>query len=131
MLSSQGDPRALEGLAEINFCPGGLWNEGAVGTNGPGTAIATGEAVHIVGAEHFGQAWHRWHCAAVPIRDPATGALLGVLDISGFREHAHPHSLNLARALVVAIEQMLVAREAGRRYLALSKLADLSARYPG
>jgi transcriptional regulator of acetoin/glycerol metabolism len=131
MLSGLGDPHALEGLAEINFRPGGLWQEGAVGTNGPGTALATGQPVHIVGAEHFCQAWQRWHCAAVPLRDPATGDVLGVLDISGFREYAHPHSLDLAKALVVAIEQMLVAREAERRSLALGKLADLAMRYPG
>ncbi len=131
MLSSEGDPRALEGLAEINFRPGGLWEEGAVGTNGPGTALATGNPVHIVGAEHFCQSWQRWHCAAVPIRDPATGEILGVLDISGFREYAHPHSLDLANALVVAIQQMLVAREAERRSMALGKLADLSTRFPG
>jgi transcriptional regulator of acetoin/glycerol metabolism len=130
MLSSEGDPVAREGLAEINFAPGGLWTEAAVGTNGPGTALATGQPVHIVGAEHFCQAWHPWHCAAVPVRDPVTGAVLGVLDISGFREFAHPHSLNLAHALVLAIEQMLTAREAERRFQALSKLADLSARYP-
>ena len=131
MLSSQGDPRALEGLAEINFRPGGLWAEGAVGTNGPGTALATGAPVHIVGAEHFCQTWHRWHCAAVPIRDPATGELLGVLDISGFREYAHPHSLDLAKALAVAIQQMLVAREAERRVMAMGKLTELATRYPG
>ena len=131
MLSSEGDRAALEGLAEINFAPGGLWTESAVGTNGPGTALATGAPVHIVGAEHFCQAWHRWHCAAVPVRHPVTGAVIGVLDISGFREYAHPHSLNLAHALVLAIEQMLTAREAERRCLTLGKFIDLAARYPG
>jgi transcriptional regulator of acetoin/glycerol metabolism len=131
MLSSEGDPHALEGLAEINFAPGGLWTEQAAGTNGPGTALATGAPAHIVGAEHFCQAWHRWHCAAVPVRHPLTGGVIGVLDISGFREYAHPHSLNLAHALVLAIEQMLGAREVERRYLTLRTFTDLAARYPG
>jgi transcriptional regulator of acetoin/glycerol metabolism len=131
MLWSEGDAAAREGLAGINFAPGGLWSETVAGTNGPGTALATGLPVHIVGAEHFCQAWHRWHCAAVPVRDPVTGAVIGVLDISGFREFAHPHSLNLAHALVLAIEQMLTAREAERRFLTLARLTDLSSRYPG
>ncbi len=131
MLSSEGDPAALEGLAEINFRPGALWTEDAVGTNGPGTALATGAATHIVGAEHFCERWHRWHCAAVPIRDPATGRVAGVLDISGFREFAHPHTLNLALALVIAIEQTLAAREVERRYLTLQSFTDLTTRYPG
>jgi transcriptional regulator of acetoin/glycerol metabolism len=131
MLAAEGDPAALEGLGEINFRPGGLWAEAVVGTNGPGTALATGQPTHIVGAEHFCARWHPWHCAAVPVRDPATGEMLGVLDISGFREYAHPHTLNLALALVVAIEQTLAARETERRYLTLSRLTELTLRYPG
>jgi transcriptional regulator of acetoin/glycerol metabolism len=130
MLSSEGDPAALEGLAEINFRPGALWTEGAVGTNGPGTALVTGAPAHIVGAEHYCERWHRWHCAAVPIRDPATQRIAGVLDISGFREYAHPHTLNLALALVIAIEQTLAARETERRYLILQSFTDLTTRYP-
>jgi transcriptional regulator of acetoin/glycerol metabolism len=131
MLSCEGDPAALEGLAEINFRPGGHWAEAVVGTNGPGTAIATAQPAHIVGAEHFCERWHRWHCAAVPIHDPATAEIAGVLDISGFREYAHPHTLNLALALVVAIEQTLAARETERRYLTLRSFTDLTARFPG
>ncbi len=131
MLAAEGDPAALDGLAEINFRPGGLWAETAVGTNGPGTALATGMAAHIVGAEHYVERWQRWHCAAVPIRDPATSDVAGVLDISGFREFAHPHTLNLALALVVAIEQTLAAREVERRYLTLQSFTDLTSRYPG
>jgi transcriptional regulator of acetoin/glycerol metabolism len=131
MLTCEGDPAALEGLAEINFRPGGLWAETAVGTNGPGTALATGAPAHIVGAEHFCERWQRWHCAAVPIHDPASSEIAGVLDISGFREYAHPHTLNLALALVVAIEQTLAAREVERRYLVLQGFTDLAARYPG
>jgi len=131
MLSCEGDPAAVEGLAEINFRPGGLWAEEVVGTNGPGTALATARPAHIVGAEHFCERWQRWHCAAVPIRDPATAEIAGVLDISGFREYAHPHTLNLALALVVAIEQTLAAREAERRYLTLQSFTDLTARFPG
>jgi transcriptional regulator of acetoin/glycerol metabolism len=130
MLSCQGDPAALEGLAEINFRPGGHWAEGVVGTNGPGTALSTGAPAHIVGAEHFCERWQRWHCAAVPVRDPATGRIAGIVDISGFREYAHPHTLNLALALAVAIEQTLAAREIERRYLTLRRFTELTTRYP-
>jgi transcriptional regulator of acetoin/glycerol metabolism len=130
MLTAEGDPAALEGLADINFRPGALWSEEAVGTNGPGTALATGTATHIVGAEHFCFRWQPWHCAAVPLRDLSTGRTLGVLDVSGFRERAHPHTLNLALALALAIEQSLAAREVERRYLAIVRLTHLAHRYP-
>ena len=131
MLWSEGDPRALEGLAGINFRPGAHWAEEFVGTNGPGTALATGLPVHIVGAEHFCEQWQAWHCAAMPVRDPLTGEVCGAVDISGFREAAHPHTLTLTATLVVAIEQMLRAREAERRTLVMRRMAELASRWPG
>ena len=131
MLSADGDPSALEGLAAINFRPGGDWNERTVGTNGPGIALATGQPTHIVGAEHFCERWHAWHCAAVPIKDPVHGRVAGALDLSGFREAAHPHTLNLAIALGVAIEQTLTAREYERRFAILQQFQQLSSKYAG
>ncbi len=131
MLSATGDSNALEGLAEINFRPGALWSEEAVGTNGPGTALALARAVHIVGAEHFCERWHGWHCAAAPIRDPLTQEVLGVLDLSGLRERAHPHTLSLASAIAVALEQRLVARESERRVTLLRRFGALVGQYPG
>ena len=131
MLAAEGDEAALEGLAEINFRPGGQWTEAVVGTNGPGTALATGRPTHIVGAEHFCEGWQRWHCAAVPITDPGTSRIAGVIDISGFREQAHPHTLGLTIALAVAIEQALAARALERRNLVLQAFGLLAAQYPG
>jgi sigma-54 dependent transcriptional regulator, acetoin dehydrogenase operon transcriptional activator AcoR len=131
MLHSEGEARALDGLAGINFRPGSVWSEAAVGTNGPGTALATRRPVHIVGAEHFCEEWQGWHCAAVPLRDPLTGAVGGALDVSGFRHTANPHTLMLVVALGAAIEQMLAAREAQRRALVLERFASFTARWPG
>ncbi|MEO8622381.1 MAG: sigma-54-dependent Fis family transcriptional regulator [bacterium] len=127
MLACEGDGRAREGLARINFRPGALWTEGAIGTNGPGTALQTESAVHIVGAEHFCEALHDWHCAAVPLRDEVTGSILGVIDVSGFRRYAHPHSFELALALASSVQQMLTFRESERRYAVLHRFAELSA----
>jgi sigma-54 dependent transcriptional regulator, acetoin dehydrogenase operon transcriptional activator AcoR len=131
MLHSEGEARALDGLGGINFRPGAAWSEQAVGTNGPGTALATGRAVHIVGAEHFCEQWAGWHCAAVPLRDPLNGAVQGALDVSGFSRTANPHTLMLVVALGAAIEQMLAAREAQRRAFVLERFATFLSRWPG
>ncbi len=131
MLAWDGDRRAQEGLAAINFRPGGLWAESAVGTNGPGTALETERPTHIVGAEHFCEQWHGWHCAAVPIRDAAASRVMGAIDVSGFREHAHPHALMLAAALGVAVERTLAAKEEHRRFQTMEAYAGLLVRYPG
>jgi transcriptional regulator of acetoin/glycerol metabolism len=130
MLHGEGDPAALDGLQAINFRPGALWTEAVVGTNGPGTALASRMPVHVVGVEHFCAAWHDWHCAAYPIRDQLTSQVLGVVDLSGFREAAHPHTLTLAIAIGVAIEQSLSARDAMRRAEILQQFVDLTRRYP-
>ncbi len=130
MLAATGDPRALEQLAEINFRPGALWSEEAVGTNGPGTALALARAVHIVGAEHFCERWQGWHCAAAPIRDPLTQHVVGVLDLSGFRDRAHPHTLSLVSAIAVALEQRLATRESERRVSLLRRFGALVGQYP-
>jgi sigma-54 dependent transcriptional regulator, acetoin dehydrogenase operon transcriptional activator AcoR len=130
MLASEGDPGARERLAEINFAPGGLWQESAVGTNGPGTALAAGKPVHVVGAEHYCEAWRPWHCAAAPIRDPASGEVCGVLDITGGWQHADPRLLNLVRALAVSVERAMAARHLERRCRILTAFSDIVARYP-
>lgn len=131
MLAADGDPGTLEGLAEINFAPGGLWTESAAGTNGPGTALATGAAVEVVGTEHWCVGWKRWHCAAAPVRDPATGRVVGVLDLSGPVDAALPHALPVVRALALAVEERLAARAARDRSRALTRWADLVSSYPG
>lgn len=130
MLSADGDPRTLERLADINFRPGALWSEAAVGTNGPGTALALQRAVHVVGAEHFCERWQAWHCASVPVRDPSTGLPLGVIDLSGSRESAHPYALTMATAIAVALEQRLATRDAEQRATLLLAYSRLIARYP-
>ena len=129
-LAGDGDRHALDALAGINFRPGALWTEAAVGTNGPGTALAAGEAVHIVGTEHFCEAWQPWHCAAVPLRDPVDGAIVGVVDVSGAAARAGAHVLQLARVLAVAVEQALGHLDAIRRVHLLECLGERAARRP-
>lgn len=129
MLVSAGDPFVLEQLDDIHFIPGSNWSEAAAGTNGPGTALATGRAVHVVGPEHFCAAWHPWHCAAVPLHAPS-GDIVGALDLSGPTQRADPRILQLAQSLGSTVEQALLARAWRRQTLVLSRYAELSARYP-
>ena len=49
----------------------------------------------------------RWTCAAAPIHDPATGRLLGAIDVTGGDHLANPHSLALVRATALAAEAYL------------------------
>jgi GAF domain-containing protein len=88
----------------MNFVEGAAWDEPHAGTNAPGTALALGRPVQIFSTEHFLHAVQRWTCAAAPIRDPATGQVLGVIDVTGGDPVAHPHSLALVKAAARAAE---------------------------
>jgi transcriptional regulator of acetoin/glycerol metabolism len=67
----------------LGFVEGAHWSESVVGTNAIGTALTEETDVQLFSAEHFESAQHPWYCSAVPVHDPHTGALLGIVDISG------------------------------------------------
>ncbi|MDQ0938994.1 GAF domain-containing protein [Streptomyces sp. V1I1] len=91
----------------MNFVPGARWAEAVAGTNAPGTAITLDRPVQVFAAEHFRRPVQAWTCAAAPIHDPATGRLLGAVDITGGDRLAHPHSLAFVGAVARAAESQL------------------------
>ncbi|HET9080998.1 MAG TPA: GAF domain-containing protein [Trebonia sp.] len=101
-------PRAVQRNAErLGFCPGANWAEQAVGTNAIGTALVVRHAVQVYSAEHFVKSHHSWTCAAAPIHDPASGELLGVVDVSGAAATVHPSTLALIDAAARMAEASL------------------------
>jgi hypothetical protein len=83
----------------VNFVPGGRWDESSVGTNALALALRTGRPSTVYSAEHFSRAVHGWVCYSVPLTDPATGDVLGVLDLSTTWDRAHPLAMSAAQAL--------------------------------
>src|SRR5260370_10244392 len=98
IIETAGDPRIVDQGRRNHLEVGGNWEEGAIGTNAIGTALAEGRAVRILGAEHFCEDVQRWACAATPVRYPGDGELLGVVDISGPAGALNPHRPRPARA---------------------------------
>jgi hypothetical protein len=100
--------RELRRSAErVGLVPGAVWNEQAAGTNAMGTALAVDHAVQVFAAEHVRSDVHEWTCAAAPLHDPATGALLGTIDLTAPASAVHPHSLVLVMATARAVRTML------------------------
>jgi hypothetical protein len=136
LLWVDGDP-ALQRRAEgMMFVPGADWSEATVGTSAPGTALALGRGIQISGAEHYQRAVHAWSCTAVPFHDPDSGAVLGVVDITGTASAVAPHTLSLVEATVAAaqaqlrVERLQLAADlAGRP--ARRRAAASAARAPG
>ena len=108
LLSIEGSAAIRMRAAEVmNFAEGTLWSEGGAGTNAIGTAVAVDHAVQVFGPEHFHEPVQRWVCSAAPIHDPDTGALIGVIDLTGDFSTVHPASLAVATATATAVEGSL------------------------
>ncbi len=107
LLWVEGCPRLRSRAEGMHFIPGADWSEGCAGTNAPGTALAVDSPVQIFGAEHLSRSVTPWSCSAAPIHEPDTGAILGVLDLTGGSEVVTPQTLALVRATVAAVEAEL------------------------
>jgi hypothetical protein len=91
----------------MNFAEGTLWSEGGAGTNAIGTALAAEHAVQVFATEHFNEVVQEWTCAAAPVKDPDTGQVIGVIDLTGAMSTVHPHSMAVATATAQAVEAQL------------------------
>lgn len=116
-----GDPALIDGAREINLDRGASWSESSAGTNAMGTALAVDHPIQVFSAEHFSTPVHGWTCSAAPIHDPATGELIGVIDLSGRLETAHPHSLGLVANAARQIESELLAARMQHRKPVVSR----------
>ncbi len=115
VLEAVGDLYTLEQGQDIHLMQGGAWNEGVVGTNGIGTALATGRPAQVHAAEHFCEGIKRWTCAAAPVYEPGSGAILGVVDISGPPATYQRNNLALAVTAARQIEATIGERAAQER----------------
>ncbi|WP_104166376.1 transcriptional regulator [Cryobacterium sp. N22] len=107
LLWIDGDSSVRTRAEDMHFVVGADWSEARVGTSAPGTALALDHGIQIQRAEHFSQLAHPFSCTAVPIHDPVTGALLGVIDITGGDAAVAPQTLPLVEAAVAALEAEL------------------------
>jgi hypothetical protein len=109
-----GRPAVLRRAESIGFVEGAQWDEAHAGTNAPGTALRLDAAVSIRSAEHFVRPVQRWSCAAAPIHDPRTHAILGIVDITGGPDVGTPQTVAMIRAAARMAESELGRLDAVR-----------------
>lgn len=112
LLWLHGPPQALRRAEAINFLEGTAWDESSAGTNAVGTALQLGIPVQIRGPEHFAQPVQAWSCTAAPIRDPATGQIIGAIDVTGGRDVESPQALAMVLATARLAETELARLQA-------------------
>ncbi|MEC3893729.1 GAF domain-containing protein [Nocardiopsis alba] len=110
LLWVEGDHGLRSKGEELHFVEGANWHERSAGTNAPGVALALGHEVRVFASEHFSRGVQHWSCSAAPLRDPDTGELLGVLDLTGDDHLASPQALALVRAAATAAEMEIRVR---------------------
>lgn len=110
ILNAIGDEEILSQAFSMKMVPGALMNEENIGTNAMGMVVQTNSPIQISGKEHYVTAYHKWTCSAAPIKDKQ-GKLIGVLNLTGYIEHVHPHTLGMVIAASNAIEEMLKVQE--------------------
>jgi hypothetical protein len=107
LLWVDGDPILRSRAENIHLVEGANWREEYAGTNAIGSAIAVSHTMQVYAGEHFRQSVQPWSCTAAPIREPGTGRLIGVLDVTGGPAVAAPGMLTVVRAAALAAEAEL------------------------
>lgn len=100
--------RVMRRKAEaVNFVAAGRWDDLSVGTNALDLANRHSAPSMVFSAEHYAQMVHNWVCWAAPLRDPVSGAQLGVIDLSTTWDRTHPIGLATARVMARLIESAM------------------------
>ncbi|WP_328382195.1 SpoIIE family protein phosphatase [Streptomyces sp. NBC_00400] len=125
-----GDASLVRHLAAIQSVPGFVFAEEFAGTNGIGLALAERQLINVYGAEHFAERSQSNACAAIPVRDPLSGRIEGILCL-GFPPTDADVALNdvISRA-AGAIERRLLEQSSTRERALLQAYLDARSRAP-
>ena len=99
-----GDRGVRSRAESMAFIPGAVWTDEAVGANAPGLALKHDTEVRVRGSEHYLELAQAWSCTAAPVHDPATGELIGLIDVTGPSSAASDQMLALVRATAMLAE---------------------------
>jgi sigma-54 dependent transcriptional regulator, acetoin dehydrogenase operon transcriptional activator AcoR len=132
VLSQMTADRDLERhLDSVKLVPGFSYAEQSVGTNGIGTALESGQPMHVFGHEHYAENLENLACAGVPIHDPISGKTLGAVDLTCWRKNADPLLIALAKTTADQITQALLTDSSARDFELLKEYLRACKRTPG
>lgn len=115
-------------LDEVRLAPGFSYAEQFVGTNGIGTALEGGGPAYVFQREHYTDQLGELACAGVPLHDPLSGRLEGVLDITCWAADANPMLMAMAQNAAHDIESIMLGQARGRELALLHEYMQTSRR---
>jgi transcriptional regulator of acetoin/glycerol metabolism len=95
-------------LDDVQLAPGFSYAEEFAGTNGIGTALESGRAAHVFGHEHYAGSLADLACAAVPVRHPVSGLIIGAVGLTCWRKDAGRLLIALAHSTAGQVTQGLL-----------------------
>jgi transcriptional regulator of acetoin/glycerol metabolism len=114
LLRRFGDPSMARRLPDIQVVPGFVFAEQVAGTNGIGLALAERQLIRVYGAEHFAERSQQNACVALPVRDPLSGRIEGVLCLGYPRGFERPALGVAIRRAAEGIERRLLGQSSAR-----------------
>ncbi len=114
ILSVIGHEQILSEAFDLKMIPGAFMDEDNIGTNAMSLALHEKRPVQITGEEHYITAYHRWTCSASPIMNN-NSEIIGSLDLTGYIDSVHPHTLGMVVAAAKAIEKIFEIEEYSNR----------------
>jgi transcriptional regulator of acetoin/glycerol metabolism len=125
------DATLLQALDDVRLARGYSYAEAFTGTNGIGTTLETAQPTFIRGSEHYLGTLDRLSCAGSPIRDPITGRMIGVVDLTCWAHQCDPLLFVLAKAAGSQIEDRIGALKNQSEAALLECYLKHTRRYPG
>ncbi|MFF0156189.1 SpoIIE family protein phosphatase [Streptomyces sp. NPDC005263] len=114
LLRRFGEMSLARALPAIQRVPGFVFAERFAGTNGIGLALAERQLIRVFGAEHFAERSQANACVALPVRDPLSGRIEGVLCFGYPRSAETPALAVLIRKAADAVERRLLGQSSAR-----------------
>jgi serine phosphatase RsbU (regulator of sigma subunit)/anti-sigma regulatory factor (Ser/Thr protein kinase) len=127
LLRRFGEAALARSLPAIQSVPGFVFAEQVAGTNGIGLALAERQLIRVYGAEHFAERSQDSACRALPVRDPLSGRIEGVLCFGYPRSTENPALGTVIRKAAEAIERRLLGQSSAREHTLLRAYLDTAA----
>ncbi|MDD3750857.1 MAG: sigma 54-interacting transcriptional regulator [Tissierellia bacterium] len=113
ILNALGDENILSEAFSLKMIPGAYMSEEHIGTNAMSCVVKTNSPIQLSGPDHYINTYKRWTCSAAPVKD-SDGNLIGVVDLTGYTENVHPHTLGIVVSVAKAIEEMLKVKQTNK-----------------
>ena len=127
LLRRFGEASLARALPPIQSVPGFVFAEQVAGTNGIGLALAERRPIRVYGAEHFAERSQGSACRALPVRDPLSGRIEGVLCFGYPRSAEDPALDTVIRKAAETIERRLLRQSSARERALLRAYLDSAA----